>query len=134
MNYGKLFIILACLLIKICNSLTCEEVENIFGIEFNENCCSLQPITCDDSNEEILSIDILSFNKIDSDIYYNNDEGKLFSRSPLGGGFLGFKAGQKLKEKIKGNSTETSGSTLPLSYNLKNYLYYITFIVLAWLL
>jgi len=66
-------ILLTTLIINSCFALTCEEINNIFNIKLQNNCCDLQYVTCDSSNENILSIDILS---LKDDIINNQENNK----------------------------------------------------------
>jgi len=56
MKYYDLLALSIVLLSGICNAITCDEAKSLLNIEYDGNCCDLQQINCDESNENILSI------------------------------------------------------------------------------
>jgi len=75
----NLLVLFTILIIKVCYSLTCEEAKNIFNIEWEGDCCDLQQFTCNETKDEILSIDIISLKEQNTE---NEVVKELFARSP----------------------------------------------------
>jgi len=56
MKYFNLLALSIVLLAGLSNALTCDEAKKLLNIEYEGNCCDLQQINCDETNENILSM------------------------------------------------------------------------------
>ncbi|ORX86419.1 hypothetical protein BCR32DRAFT_47385 [Anaeromyces robustus] len=110
MKCFKLLVLFITLYVGISYTINCDEAKTILNIEYDGNCCDLQQINCDESNENILSIEsLLDIEDNDNDYDEIENEKNLYRRKGGGRGGGGRSSGSR-SSGSKSSGSKSSGS------------------------
>ncbi|ORX86420.1 hypothetical protein BCR32DRAFT_264959 [Anaeromyces robustus] len=139
MKCFKLLALFITLYVGISYTLNCDEAKTILNIEYDGNCCDLQQINCDESNENILSIESL-LDMDDNDYNDIDNEKNLYRRKGGGHGGGGHGGGHSSSHSsgshssghVSGARAGGAGSTSssPNSFKPTYFLWAFTIILL----